>query len=221
MVKSISFRSLVFQYRVSGTQVKCAAKEFKEDVLMLPIAPYVELCGTSYIQSSTGFHAAIEYTTKGWIYGEIHHFKATVSHMSQLKTPTIIEGQWSGKSTIKKEKQPAEAFLDVKEKARPPVLVKPIFEQTDLESQKIWQKVSQALKAGDYATASAEKTRIENEQRAIRKERGDEQTWQPKYFEKLPSADLFGDLKNFITIYSNNKFVNTFDEFSWRFIGDL
>lgn len=201
-------------------QVKCVAKEFEDDVLMLLIAPYVELCGTSYIQSSTGFHAAIEYTTKGWIYGEIHHFKATVSHMSQLKTPTIIEGQWSGKSTIKKENQPAEAFLDVKEKARPPVLVKPIFEQTDLESQKIWQKVSQALKAGDYATASAEKTKIENGQRAIRKERGDEQTWQPKYFEKLPSADLFGDLKNFITIYSNNKFVNTFDEFSWRFIGD-
>ncbi|KAK4514525.1 uncharacterized protein ATC70_002123 [Mucor velutinosus] len=183
-------------------------------------APYVELFGTSYIQSSTGFHAAIEYTTKGWIYGEMHHFKATVSHISQVKTPTVIEGQWSGKSTLKKDNQAAQPFLDVKEKARPPVLVKPISEQTDMESQKIWQKVSEALKAGDYATASAEKTRIENEQRAIRRERGDEDTWQPKYFEKLSSAELFGDLKDFITIYSNNKFVNTFDEYSWRFVRD-
>lgn len=185
------------------------------------IAPYVELFGTSYIQSSTGFHAAIEYTTKGWIYGKVHRFKASVRHISQLKTPTIIEGQWSGKSTIKKDAQTAEAFLDVKENTRPPVLVKPISEQTGLESQKIWQKVSEAIKAGDYATASTEKIKIENEQRAIRKERGDEETWTPKYFEKLSSAELFGDLKNFITIYSNNKFVNTFDDHSWRYIGDL
>ncbi|CEP17086.1 hypothetical protein [Parasitella parasitica] len=180
-------------------------------------APYVELFGTSYIQSSTGFHANIEYTTKGWIYGEVHHFKAIVHHSSRLKIPTIIEGQWSGKSTIKKDKQDAETFLDVSEKTRPTVLIKPISEQTDLESQKIWQEVSQALKLGDYSKASAKKTKIEAEQRAIRKQRGDEDTWQPNYFEKVLTAELFGDLKDLITIYSNNRFANTFSEYSWRY----
>jgi hypothetical protein len=78
------------------------------------IALHVELFSIYYIQSSTSFHDAIEYGTRGWIYGEAHHFKVTVSHISQLKTPTIIESQWSGESTIKKDKRAAEAFLNIK-----------------------------------------------------------------------------------------------------------
>ncbi|KAG2201700.1 hypothetical protein INT46_007152 [Mucor plumbeus] len=61
----------------------------------------------------------------------------------------------------------------------------PISEQTNLEPQKIWQKVSEAFKAEDYPIASAEKTKIEIEQRDIRKKCGDEETWKCKYFERL------------------------------------
>ncbi|KAI9483702.1 MAG: hypothetical protein EXX96DRAFT_648406 [Benjaminiella poitrasii] len=185
-------------------------------------APYIELHGKSYIQSSTGFFATIEYSTKGWIYGEFHHFKATVEHRTILKEgPTIIEGQWTTKATIKKHKRPAEPFIDLSTIERPPVQVKPVSEQTPLESQKIWEKVSAALKAGDYVAASSEKSMIENKQRALRKAREEsgETKWKPACFEETTSVELFGELKDFITINSNNKFVDTFDVKAWKFSG--
>ncbi|KAI8991896.1 hypothetical protein BDF20DRAFT_70299 [Mycotypha africana] len=181
-------------------------------------APYTELFGTSYVQSSTGFFATIEYSTKGWIHGDYHYFKATINHRTLLKDgPTIIKGQWTKKSTITKHKQKSETFLDLSKLQSPPVTVSPISEQSPLESQKVWEKVSKALKAGDYQTASIEKSIVENNQRALRKEREEKgEEWKPVYFEETTSVELFGELKDLIIINSNNKFNNTFDEKAWK-----
>ncbi|KAG1472644.1 hypothetical protein G6F56_001414 [Rhizopus delemar] len=179
-------------------------------------APYVELYGTSFIHSSSGYFASIEYTTKGWISGEVHHFKATVSHDS-LSTPTIIEGQWTGKSTLTKNKK-TEEFLDLTALARPSQKVKSVEEQGELESRRIWKKVSEALKVGDYATASAEKSSIENQQRTLRKEREQTSTkWEPSYFKAVEGHEIYGDLREKIIAKADAKFLDTMGEGGWMF----
>ncbi|KAI8329109.1 hypothetical protein BC941DRAFT_443467 [Chlamydoabsidia padenii] len=225
--------------RFSGTQMlvdqvgyctlKLASKNNETYLFTLPslsvngiwyAAPYVELYGTSYIQSSSGFHAAIEYTTKGWISGEVHHFKATISN-DKMKHggPTVIEGQWTAKSTLTKHKQPAEPFLDLTNLAKPVPHVAPASEQGELESRRVWQKVSEALVAGDYATASSEKSLIENAQRALRKEREESKAaaWEPKHFAKVEGHVIFGDLRDKIMEKADSKFVDTMGENGWAY----
>ncbi|KAI9499678.1 hypothetical protein BDB00DRAFT_12265 [Zychaea mexicana] len=173
-------------------------------------APYVELYGTSYVQSSSGFYASIEYTTKGWISGELHHFKANVTHAELLPKATVIEGQWTGKSTLTKNGGSAEPFLDLTTMEKPTPKVAEIDQQGELESRRIWHKVAEALKAGDYMTASAEKSAIENEQRALRKERAEKnETWIPKHFNNKTGEAIFGDLREKILAQSDSKFVDT------------
>lgn len=180
------------------------------------VAPYVELYGTSFVQSTSGFAASIEYTTKGWISGEVHHFKASVTHES-LSTPTVIEGQWTGKSTLTKNKK-TEDFLDLTTLEKPKPFVRPVEEQDELESRRIWQKVSDALKAGDYATASSEKSAIENQQRALRKERETSETkWEPKHFNSVSGEAIYGDLREKIIARADSKFIDTMGEGGWMY----
>lgn len=180
------------------------------------LAPYVELYGTSFVHSTSGYSASIEYTTKGWISGEVHHFKASVSHES-LSTPTIIEGQWTGKSTITRNKK-TEDFLDLTSLEKPKPFVKPVEEQDELESRRIWQKVSEALKAGDYATASTEKSTIENQQRALRKERETaNDKWIPRHFTSVEGEAIYGDLREKIIQKADSKFIDTMGEGGWMF----
>jgi hypothetical protein len=179
------------------------------------------LYGTSYIQSSSGYHAAIEYTTKGWISGEVHHFKATVSHSEAMQHggPTVIEGQWTAKSTLTKHKQPSEPFLDLTGLEKPVPHVAPVSDQGEMESRRIWQKVSEALVAGDYQKASAEKSLIENAQRALRKEREETKAaaWEPKHFRKVDGKVIFGDLREKIIEKADSKFVDTMGDMGWSY----
>lgn len=185
------------------------SRRLMDYTLFFPLAPYVELTGTSYVQSSSGFHAAIEYSTKGWISGEFHHFKASVTHES-LTGPTVIEGQWTAKSTITKHKGSAEPFLDLTNMEKPTPKVAEIDAQGKLESRRVWQKVAEALKVGDYMTASTEKSAIENEQRALRKERAEKnETWKQEYFVSKSGEEIYGDLREKILSKSDNRFVDT------------
>ncbi|KAI8889674.1 Oxysterol-binding protein [Backusella circina FSU 941] len=182
-------------------------------------APYVELYGNSFVQSTSGFFASIEYTTKGWISGEVHHFKATISHPKLLSNPTVIEGQWAGKSTLTKHNKKPVPFLDLNALKKPEKTVKPIEQQDELESRRIWQKVSEALKAGDYATASAEKSTIENQQRALRKEREmSQQTWMPRYFVSVQDGEeVYGKLRDEIIEKADISFIDTMGEGGWLY----
>lgn len=59
-------------------------------------------------------------------------------------------------------------------------------EQQERESQQLWDKTTQAIKASDHTAATVEKSRIEDRQReetAKRIEQGIE--WQPKYFRRI------------------------------------
>ena len=67
-----------------------------------------------------------------------------------------------------------------------PPIVRPLEEQDERESQKLWYKTVLAIKDSNHTVATDEKTKIEDQQRdetAKRQEQGIE--WQPKYFRKV------------------------------------
>jgi hypothetical protein len=61
---------------------------------------------------------------------------------------------------------------------------RPLEEQGDRESQKLWDKVTKAIKVADQKTATDEKSFIEDRQRAEAAERGEHAEWQPKLFRR-------------------------------------
>ena len=65
-------------------------------------------------------------------------------------------------------------------------MTRPLEEQEDRESQKLWYKTVQALKERNHEIATDEKTKIEDAQReeaAKRAEDGVE--WHPRYFRRV------------------------------------
>jgi len=61
--------------------------------------------------------------------------------------------------------------------------VRPIEEQQDVESRKLWNKVTVALKANDQTVATDEKFALEEEQRRQARDREENGlTYEPRYF---------------------------------------
>jgi hypothetical protein len=64
-----------------------------------------------------------------------------------------------------------------------PFRVTPLSKQSPNESRRVWHPVTKALMAADYDAANAAKNAIENEQRALRRERAEHcETWTPSLF---------------------------------------
>jgi hypothetical protein len=159
--------------------------------------PYVELTDTTSIQASTGFHAQIEWKGKGWLSGKPHSFKATVapSFAAVASSPLyVITGEWHESSKYAKHTRgplakEGDPFLDVPTASRAwkPLTVAPVESQGPLESRRVWADVADGIRRGDFERATAAKTKLENEQRALRrdeKERG--ATWENAHFRYVP-----------------------------------
>ena len=79
-----------------------------------------------------------------------------------------------------------EALFNASNSKHTPPVVRPLEEQEDRESQKLWHKTVIAIKESNHTAATEEKTKIEDRQRdetAKRAEQGIE--WQPKLFRKV------------------------------------
>jgi hypothetical protein len=134
-------------------------------------APCPELSGVSYIRSSSGYTTKIEYSSKGWLSGKRNGFIATIFHSDKENEPIYqAEGQWSSVYTIKemRTQETLETF-DISTLPRTPLTIAPIDAQHPLESRRVWQHVIDAIHRGDIYTIGQEKSKIENEQRHLRK----------------------------------------------------
>ncbi|KAF9433299.1 glycerol ethanol, ferric requiring protein [Entomortierella beljakovae] len=141
--------------------------------------PYVELSGTTYIVSSAGLLTTIDYSTRGYFSGERHSFKASVKPISGGNPYYTAQGLWNGSSTYTDvNKNETNLFFDSNsDKSVPPELA-PLSDMDPLESHKLWADVTNAINSKDYASASKEKSQIEEAQRALaraRKEKGETQ----------------------------------------------
>ncbi|CAD7068219.1 unnamed protein product [Tilletia caries] len=165
-------------------------------------SPYVELAQSSYIVSSTGYVAKIDYSGRGYFSGKSHSFKAVVTEMADVagvRPLYNIEGSWTGQSFFKGGAVPSNAgpgglFWDA-ETPRSELIVKPIEEQGEMESRRVWKVVAEGIRNGDADLANRSKAKIENEQRAKRKQEASAGTaHKPRYFEQVADDEEYANL---------------------------
>lgn len=154
-----------------------------EGIMTFQIAP--ELGATSYIHSSSGYTTRFDYSSKGWLRGASHSFKATLYRDGAEKSPLYTTvGQWDGSYTVKNSKGKIVETVDLGSLRRTPLQVAPIERQHPLETGRAWQYVIEAINNNDMFKIGHEKSKIENVQRVLRKEEAREgRTWERRYFD--------------------------------------
>ncbi|ODQ68494.1 Oxysterol-binding protein [Nadsonia fulvescens var. elongata DSM 6958] len=193
---------------------------------ILSFAPYVELEGHSFIQSTSGYSADLSYSGKGYFSGKKNSFKATISKSAikqEGKPLYSIKGQWTGTSMVKNEATgKEELFYDSKSTPQYTFSVKPLEEQHEYESRKAWLKVSEAIKLGDYDLISKEKSKIENAQRDLRKAEEAGKPWQSRFFvacdPRVNNGDKYVELSTSLGNKPNSCTNGAPSQQNWRFV---
>jgi hypothetical protein len=162
-------------------------------------SPFVELDSHTYITSSSGFTAKIDYSGKGWLSGKKNSFVATM-YPTGKETETLytITGQWTKSFEIREGSSKHGNLIETYDaEATPttPLIVAPVEEQDPLESRRAWSKVADGIARGDMDYTGVEKSKIENEQRALRQqEQAEGRTWERRYFSQIESDPLLDKL---------------------------
>ncbi len=162
-------------------------------------SPFVELNDKTYITSSSGFTAKIDYSGKGWISGKKNSFTATMYPTGKEKdTLYTINGQWTKSFEIREGSSKSGKLVDSYDaEAVPitPLIVAPLEEQQPWESKRAWAKVASGIASGDMDSVGVEKSKIENEQRALRQlEQTEGRTWDRRYFSLVESDPILTSL---------------------------
>ncbi|XP_043502655.1 oxysterol-binding protein-related protein 9 isoform X1 [Polistes fuscatus] len=148
--------------------------------------PWIELGGTATINcAQTGYQATVEFLTKPFYGGKRNKITCHVTQPADKKPFLVINGEWNGAMEAKWVDGRVET-LDVRELPIEKKLVKPICEQEECESRKVWREVTMGLRINDMDKATAAKYAIEQKQRdeaRLRKENNE--IWQTKLFKEI------------------------------------
>ncbi|KAJ9157446.1 Protein KES1 [Pleurostoma richardsiae] len=164
-------------------------------------SPFIELDGASYITSSTGYTAKVDYSGKGWLSGKKNSFTATLYPTGREKDVLFCAtGQWTKSFSIHAghAKSTSSSNLietyDAASHAITPLVVAPVERQHPLESRRAWAKVAAAIAKGDLDAVAAEKGKIESAQRELRlKEKSEGRAWERRYFSDVRESGNGGD----------------------------
>ncbi|KAI9371907.1 hypothetical protein BJX61DRAFT_509881 [Aspergillus egyptiacus] len=151
--------------------------------------PFIELEKSTYIVSSTGYIAKINYSGKGWLSGKKNTFNASLYKESdgEKKPLYTVEGQWSDSFTIKdaRAKKDVET-VSVHDLNTTPLSLAPIEEQDLYESRRAWRDVAANIESGNMEAVSTAKGKIENAQRELRKvEKTENREWERCFFDRV------------------------------------
>lgn len=151
-------------------------------------SPFVELEKTTRIASSTGYIAKIDYSGKGWLSGKKNTFNAILYKESEGEKHPLytVEGQWSDTFVIKNTRTKETEKYMAKAAKTAPFELAPVQEQDLYESRRAWREVAAAIERGDMDAVSANKSRIENAQRQLRKvEKEQGREWERRFFDRV------------------------------------
>lgn len=96
-----------------------------------------------------------------------------------------ISGSWKGEIFYTLSDSNPKLLVDISKIRGIPKIVRPLNEQSPLESRNIWKELTEALIARDFTTASRAKLAVEDAQRKLANERKQkEEDFIPYYFEK-------------------------------------
>ncbi|KAI9050902.1 hypothetical protein LZ554_005016 [Drepanopeziza brunnea f. sp. 'monogermtubi'] len=159
-------------------------------------SPFVELNDKSYITSSSGYTAKIDYSGKGWLSGKKNSFTAMLYPTGKEKEVLYtVAGQWTKSFDIMEGKKNVIDTYNAETSPTTPLTVAPIEAQDPMESRKAWQKVAAGIAVGDMDMTGVEKTKIEESQRELRRQEAAEgRQWTRRYFTKQDSDEVLNTL---------------------------
>ncbi|KAH8662846.1 hypothetical protein BGZ60DRAFT_412112 [Tricladium varicosporioides] len=162
-------------------------------------SPFVELNDTTYITSSSGYTAKIDYSGKGWLSGKKNSFTATLYPTGKEKEVLYtVSGQWTKTFDITEGSGKKSGHImsyDAEASPTTPLTIAPIEEQDPMESRRAWSKVAAGIAIGDMDLTGAEKTKIEVAQRELRqKERDEGRIWERRYFSLVETDKVLDEL---------------------------
>lgn len=139
---------------------------------------------------TTGYEADIEFKTKGFISGTYDAIEGTIKNKNG-ETLYNISGKWNDVMEIKDIKTgKKETFFDVKSCTKSKPQVKPLDEQWNFESQKLWKDTIDALSKRNHELATAAKSKVEDNQRRLAKKRiEDGVSFHPRLFHEVNNDD--------------------------------
>lgn len=143
----------------------------------------------------TGYVADIEFKTKGFISGTYDAIEGTVKKADSSEILYTISGKWNDVMDIKNNSTgKKEVFYDTNKARLWKPKVRPLEEQLDNESRKLWNPTIQGLKKRDHDIATNEKFKVENEQRLAAKKRAEDGVeFHPKMFKPAEIKGLISD----------------------------
>lgn len=160
-------------------------------------SPFVELNDTTYITSSSGFTAKIDYTGKGWVSGKKNSFTATLYPTDKERDVLYtVTGQWTKTfEVVQGKKGPVVDVYDAEASSTTNLIVAPIDEQGLMESRRAWAKVAAGIASGDMDLTGAEKNKIEVSQRELRQqEKAEGGIWERRYFSLVENDSILETL---------------------------
>ncbi|CAB0039824.1 unnamed protein product [Trichogramma brassicae] len=162
--------------------------------------PWIELGGaTSIVCAQTGYQASVDFLTKPFYGGKKNRITCSVTGPQDKKPFLVINGDWNGAMEAKWADGRTEVFADVREQKVERKLVKPMSEQEDDESRKVWREVTMGLRINDMDKATAAKIAIEQKQRDdVRYRKDNNIAWHTKLFKETKDGgwDYISPLEN-------------------------
>lgn len=189
-------RSLTIVVKQVGHAILRLAGHDEEYLITLPSlhieglysgSPFVELDHRSFIQSSSGFTARIDYAGRGWLSGRKNSFTAVLHKTGDASAAPLysVEGQWTSAFAVHEGPKGGRevARWDPDAHASTELQVADVSDQDEIESRRAWLQVAQAITRGDMDAVAHYKGLIENEQRDLRRrEREGGEEWPRRYF---------------------------------------
>ncbi|MCJ1479939.1 hypothetical protein MMC06_000093 [Schaereria dolodes] len=147
-----------------------------------------ELGDHSFVQCpEQNLVADIEFKTKGYFGGTYNAIGGTIKNEKTGDVLFELSGMWSGEMTIKNLMTgKKELLFDATHAKETPPVARPLEEQGERESQRLWQKTILAIKERNHEAATDDKTRIEDIQRDEAAQRANEGAeWHPRLFRRV------------------------------------
>ncbi|OAA43181.1 Oxysterol-binding protein [Metarhizium rileyi] len=139
--------------------------------------------------------ADIEFKTKGWVSGTYNAIGGVIKRESTGQVLYELSGLWSDEMFIKDvQTGHKDTFFNAVTSKPSSPKVRPLAEQEERESQRLWASTVKAVKERNHEVATDEKTKIEDRQREEAATRAQEGLdWHPRLFRRVRSGDAVGD----------------------------
>ncbi|KAK3180664.1 Oxysterol-binding protein OBPa [Lecanicillium sp. MT-2017a] len=131
--------------------------------------------------------ADVDFKTKGWVGGTYNAIGGVIKRESTGEVLYELSGMWHEEMFIKNVATGhREMFFDAKKARASSPQVRPIHEQEERESQRLWEATAKAVVDRNHELATDEKTKIEDRQREEAAARAQQnKSWQPRLFRRV------------------------------------